>query len=119
VTADPWIEHEGQRDVIWPRERGGKRASQEGPVRHDGRVAAPLLLTPTTEGASIEVVRGRLSRADAREVSSSSLEFRVPLLARSAGTAVLRVRADAFGCEGDRCRPVRVESSARIEIVAR
>jgi len=64
---------------------------------------SPLLLTPTTEGTAVEVVRGRLLRADAERSANGTLRFRIPIIAKSAGTSVLRVRVMTYAC-ARRCR---------------
>lgn len=64
---------------------------------------APLLLTPTTEGTAVEVVRGRLLRADAERTANGTLRFRIPILAKSPGNSVLRVRVVTYACSR-RCR---------------
>lgn len=64
---------------------------------------APLLLTPTTEGTAVEVVRGRLLRADAERTEAGTLRFRIPIMAKAAGTSVLRVRVLTYAC-ARRCR---------------
>ncbi|MGE0786901.1 MAG: hypothetical protein AB7S26_14610 [Sandaracinaceae bacterium] len=96
------------------------RAGERGQVlaRVSGAGTHPLLVTPWSEGTAIEVVRGRLVRAEARDPSADVLEFRIPIIARSPGTAVLRVRAAGYVCgcpEGDRCtercRSVTAEGS--------
>ena len=69
----------------------------------------PVLVTPTSEGTAVEVVRGRLLRADADEVRPNVLRFRIPIVVRAAGTAVLRVRVLAYACER-RCRAVEGDS---------
>jgi hypothetical protein len=69
---------------------------------------APLLLTPRVEGSAVEVVRGRLSRSDAKALDATHLRFEVPVVARSEGTAILRVDVSTYVCE-PRC--VRVSAS--------
>jgi len=69
----------------------------------------PVLLTPTSEGTAVEVVRGRLLRADADEVRPNVLRFRIPIVAHAPGTAVLRVRVLAYACDR-RCRAVEGDS---------
>ena len=91
----------------------GDRA--EAVVRVYGAGEHPLLLTPRSEGMAVEVVRGRLLRADARDPSATVLELRVPLVARAVGTAVLRVHAAGYACEA-RCRLVEVEASAPVRV---
>jgi hypothetical protein len=85
-------------------------------VHAEDAARGPLLVTPTVDGAAIEVVRGRLFRFDAEDPTSDPLRFRVPVLARSVGTAVLVVRVDGHACEGRRCTPVDAEATARIDV---
>lgn len=80
-----------------------------------GAASHPLLLTPRSEGAAVEVVRGRLMRADARQPDAEELEFRIPIVAREAGTAVLRVRASGYVCEA-RCRAVDARASLVVRV---
>ena len=85
-------------------------------VHAEDAARGPLLVTPSVDGAAVEVVRGRLFRFDADDPSSDPLRFRIPVLARSVGTAVLSVRAVGHACEGPRCTPVDAESTARIDV---
>lgn len=85
-------------------------------VHAEDAARGPLLVTPTVDGAAVEVVRGRLFRFDAEDPSSDPLRFRVPVLARSVGTAVLSVRVDGHACEGPRCDAVDAEATARIDV---
>jgi hypothetical protein len=73
------------------------------------------LLTPRSEGTAVEVVRGRLMRADARQPDAEELEFRIPIVAREAGTAILRVRASGYLCEA-RCRAVDAQASLIVSV---
>ena len=94
----------------------GDRAEVIARVRTSERAGAPLLVTPSSEGSAIEVVRGRLMRADAEDPRAGELRFRVPIVARAAGTAVVRVRVDGFACEAGRCEPLSLESSVALEV---
>jgi hypothetical protein len=85
-------------------------------VHAEDAARGPLLVTPSVDGAAVEVVRGRLFRFDADDPSSDPLRFRVPVLARSVGTAVLSVRVDGHACEGPHCAPVDAEATARIDV---
>lgn len=96
-----------------PSLQAGDRA--EVVARVSGAGPHPLLLTPRSEGTAIEVVRGRLMRADARDSRAGILQFRIPIVARSAGTAVLRVVVAGYAC-ADRCRLVRAESSSVLRV---
>ncbi len=75
----------------------------------------PLLVTPSSEGTALEVVRGRLLRAEAQDPRAEVLEFQVPVVARGPGTAVVRVRAAGYACEA-RCRPVHAEASLIVHV---
>nr|MDQ3036842.1 hypothetical protein [Myxococcota bacterium] len=82
----------------------------------------PMMLTPSTEGTAIEVVRGRLTRADAEERQGTDdavreLRFRIPIVARMVGTAVVRVRVDGFACRESRCHALQIEESVAIEVL--
>ncbi|AKF05070.1 hypothetical protein DB32_002219 [Sandaracinus amylolyticus] len=94
----------------------GARAEVIVRVRAGERAGRPMLITPSSEGSAIEVVRGRLTRGDAED-ASGELRFRVPIVARTAGTAVMRVRIDGFECEAGHCRALVVEASAPIEVL--
>lgn len=78
----------------------------------------PLLLTPTCEGDAVRVARGRLMRADARRTEQGELHFQVPIEARSAGTAVLRITLLTYRCE-TRCEPLHVTESATVQVSSR
>jgi len=96
-----------------PPLHAGDRAELIARVRGAG--AHPLLLTPRSEGTAIEVVRGRLLRAEAVDPSAEPLEFRIPLIAHLAGTAVVRVSVAGYACEA-RCRLVRAEASQIVNV---
>ncbi len=104
--------------VIEPPEprRVGDRSEVIVRVRIEGG-AEPLMLTPTSEGPAVEVVRGRLLRGDADDRSADELRFRIPIIARSPGTAVLRVQVDGHSCDARaRCRAVRGEAAAPVVV---
>jgi hypothetical protein len=94
----------------------GDRAEVVARVRLAPSAATPMLLTPATEGLAIEVVRGRLTRADGETVGERELRFRIPFVARAAGTAVVRVRLDGFACRDGRCRAVQVEAAIALDV---
>jgi len=83
---------------------------------------APLIITPASEGAAVEVVRGRLLRADAEDPSATPLRFHVPIVARAAGAAVLRVHALGYACPAPsprvrpRCRPLESTASLVLRV---
>lgn len=93
--------------------RAGDRVEIIALVRGAG--SHPLLLTPSSEGTALEVVRGRLMRAEARDPEADELELRIPIVARAAGAAVLRVRASGYACNG-RCRAVSAEASLIVHV---
>lgn len=93
-------------------------------VEVDATAAGPLLVTPTSDGPAIEVVRGRLLRADAEDPRVTPLRFHVPFVASSPGDAVVRVRVDGWSCvspgEGqpERCHTVRTEAAITLTVRA-
>ena len=79
----------------------------------------PLLVTPRSEGTALDVVRGRLTRGDALDSDTRPLQFRIPVVARTAGTAILRVHLTTFRCDDhDECVPVEAEASLTLRIRA-
>lgn len=80
-----------------------------------GRDNLPLLLTPRIEGAAVELVRGRLLRSDAKQIDASHLRFEIPVVARSEGTAILRVHLTTYLCT-DACRQVEVTATAVLAV---
>jgi hypothetical protein len=77
--------------------------------------SAPLLLTPRIEGSAVELVRGRLLRADARVLDATHLRFELPVVARSEGTAILRVEVTTYLCT-TRCRRVLASESRVLHV---
>lgn len=75
----------------------------------------PVLVTPSEEGDAVDVVRGRLLRADAEDPAAKVLHFRIPLVATERGTAVIRVRVNTFDC-AVRCKPVTEEARALVNV---
>jgi hypothetical protein len=80
-----------------------------------GSADLPLMLTPRIEGAAVELVRGRLLRSDAKQTDPTHLRFEIPVVARSAGTAILRVSVATYLCT-DTCRRVEALGSAVLEV---
>ena len=85
-------------------------------LRVDVAPDVPVLVTPRSEGAALEVVRGRLLRADAADAEARPLRFEVPVVARTAGGAVLRVHVASFVCEGERCEPLEAEATLQVRV---
>jgi hypothetical protein len=81
----------------------------------------PWMLSPTSDGPALEVVRGRLLSidADTLEHTDRALEarLRIPVLARAQGTTVLRARVEAYGCREGRCRTIDGEGSLVVEVL--
>ena len=75
----------------------------------------PLLLTPSIEGSALELVRGRLMRADAKRVDAQHLRFELPVVAKSEGTAILRVEVMTYVCSPG-CRRVSASGSRVLRI---
>lgn len=98
----------------------GDRAEIIAHVELSSEGGRPLLVTPTHEGTAIEVVRGRLTRGDAaietETGSRTRLRFRIPVVARTVGTGVLRVRVDGFRCRASHCEALQIEESLVIEV---
>lgn len=75
----------------------------------------PLALSLHIDGEAIELVRGRLLRADAKSDGQGNLEFSVPVVARSPGAAILRVELMTYACD-PRCRRVDVSRSRALRV---
>jgi hypothetical protein len=82
-------------------------------------VATPLLVTPRGQGEALEIVRGRLLRADARDPAASPLVFDLPVVAQKPGTAVVRVRAAAYRCRDGQCQELEVEAVKTVLVLPR
>jgi hypothetical protein len=76
---------------------------------------SPLLLTPSTSGSAVEVVRGRLSRSDGKALSATHLRFEIPVRARTEGTAILRIELMTYVCART-CRRVLLEGSQVLRV---
>lgn len=81
-----------------------------------GAGTQPLLVTPNSEGTALEVVRGRLLRAEAVDPQAEVLEFHIPVVAHGPGAAVVRVEAAGYAC-ARRCRAVRAEGSLVLHVL--
>jgi len=80
-----------------------------------GGAAFPLTLTPRIEGAAVELVRGRLLRSDGKPVDETHLRFDVPVVARSVGTAILRVELVTYACDPE-CRTISVQDGRVLRV---
>jgi hypothetical protein len=97
--------------------RAGSHTAVEVIVQLPAGNDSPLLLTPSVEGEAVEVVRGRLMRPDAKAINGdqSRLRFEVPVLAKSEGTAILRVDVMTYVCERV-CRRVVLRASEVLRV---
>jgi hypothetical protein len=75
----------------------------------------PLLLTPHIEGNAVELVRGRLLRADGKQEDATHVRFELPVVARSEGTAILRVDLMAYLCD-PLCRRVNASDNRILHV---
>lgn len=94
--------------------RPGDRVSLRLVVTPAGEEA--MLITPTSEGAAIVVARGRLQRGDG-QVDGDDLVVQLPIIARDAGHALVRVHVQTYHCEGERCRAVEAEAEIALDVV--
>ncbi len=99
--------------------RAGAHASIEVVVHMPEGNDSPLMLTPSVEGEALEVVRGRLTRPDAKPVDGDAtrLRFEVPVRARSEGTAILRVDVMTYVC-ARKCERVMLRASEVVRVRA-
>jgi hypothetical protein len=95
-----------------------QRAVIEIKVRVTPPGAEPLRVTPRTEGDAVEVVKGRLLRADAVDPTAELLHFKLPIVVRSEGTSVLNVGVSAYSCP-DRCQHVQASASRVLTVRAK
>jgi hypothetical protein len=79
---------------------------------------SPVLVTVRALGEAVEVLRGRLLGADGTVSEDGGLRFEVPLRARAAGSAELRVTVDGYACD-PRCRDVHEEARVVVDVRAR
>ena len=93
----------------------GDRAELTVVVHVPPNTREPLLLTPTSVGDAVMVVRGRLLRSDAVDPEADPLTFRVPLVAAAPGTAVIRAKVQSFECQ-ERCRSVELEREVVVRV---
>lgn len=75
-----------------------------------------MLITPTSEGAAVVVARGRLQRRDGT-VDGDRLVVQVPIIARDAGHALVRVHVETYSCEGERCRAIAADADVALDVV--
>lgn len=76
---------------------------------------SPLLLTPSTSGSAVELVRGRLSRSDGKASDATHVRFEIPVLARTEGTAILSIELMTYVCART-CRRVLVQGSQVLRV---
>lgn len=95
--------------------RAGDRKTISVRVTLPADAAYPVLLTTSSEGSALEVVRGRFLREDAADPKATILRFDVPIVARVAGAAIFRAHVLTYRCT-DRCVALEQEAEASIEI---
>ena len=77
-----------------------------------------FLLTLRGEGTAVEVVRGRLLPSDAVDAEARPMVFRVPIVARGRGVALVHAQLTGWSCE-DTCHAVTLETSTTLRVAAR
>lgn len=80
--------------------------------------AKPLLVTVRAEGAALEVVRGRVSREDARASQTSKLAFAIPVVSHAPGSSVVRAHLRYFRC-AETCSAEEAVTTSVVEVRAR
>lgn len=94
--------------------RPGDRVSLRLIVSPAGEEA--MLITPSSEGAAIVVARGRLQRGDGN-VEGETFVVQIPIIARDAGHALIRVHVQTYQCERQRCRAVEADAEIALDVV--
>ena len=119
TAADARGQAEPVRIELAPEQslRAGAHAAIEVLVQLPPGSDAPLLLTPSVEGDAVEVVRGRLSRPDAKPLPPDRLRFEVPVRARSEGTAILRIELMTYVCSRT-CQRVVLQGSQVLRVAS-
>lgn len=101
-----------------PRLVAGEHADLVLVVHLAPEVARSLMITPDVQGQSVEIVRGRFLRSNAVDPDANPLRFRIHVIARRPGAAVLYVRLQGYVCrptcalsEIEYAQPLRVLSA--------
>jgi hypothetical protein len=100
-----------------PRLTVGDVAAIEATLRFVRGGEQPIMLTLSIEGEAVDVVRGRLLRDDATRGPEGELRFRIPLVTRRPGSAVLRLEVATYACDPG-CRPVRALAAKMLQVSA-
>lgn len=96
----------GERGSVWVTVQGAQALRN-----------VPMLLTITLDGTAAELLQGRFLRGHGESSQGGEMiTFRVPILGRGGGAAVLWAELRSFRC-GERCRAVQLEAQTRIQIV--
>lgn len=107
VAADP----NTRVQIDAPQElQVGARLSIPVSVQTDESDTTPVLLSATSAGRAINVVKGRLLRADAIDPHANPLRFELPVVAASPGVALLNITVLTYRC-AFRCEAVRTEAT--------
>lgn len=118
APAEPARETEAAIEIDFepiPRLVVGQHAELVLLLRLSQRVAPPLMITPDVQGQSVEIVKGRYLRSDAVDPESDPLRFRVHVIARNPGMAVLNVRVRGYVC-GRSCDLVEVDFAQPLQV---
>lgn len=95
--------------------RVGARASIPLLLHWRGTRPVQIIVSAHAEGRALDVVRGRLLRADAIDPEANPLRFDLPVVAAAPGVALLTVTALSYPC-AFRCEAQRIEASRQILI---
>lgn len=95
--------------------RVGARTSIPLLLHWEGTRPVQIIVSAYAEGRALDVVRGRLLRADAIDPEANPLRFELPVVAAVPGVALLNVTALAYPC-AFRCEARRIEASRQILI---
>jgi hypothetical protein len=75
----------------------------------------PLMLDVRSEGAALQVVRGRFRRSDAEVGADGRLHFRVPIVVRAQGSAIVTAQLRTYRCT-DGCREHRADAQRTLTV---
>ncbi len=95
--------------------RVGTRTSVPLVLHWQGARPVQVLVSAHAEGRALDVVKGRLLRADAIDPEANPLRFELPVVAAASGVALLNVTVLAYPC-AFRCAAQRIEASRQILI---
>jgi hypothetical protein len=113
VTGDPTLSVEAPSEMLV-----GARLSVPITVHIDRKAGnridtMPVMISAHTAGRALDVVKGRLLRADALDPNANPLRFELPVVASSPGVALLTVTLLTYRC-GFRCEAIRSETTRQV-----